>query len=156
VIDRPKKTEEQKNDKVDNVKGQNHKGERNQGDRKPGQGYRGKPKLVYKEKIEVTLDTVIPELPKKDQRLSMPDDEAHQKELDKIAKQIDELYKKMVIRYSAQTKIVRTTLPGKPTTRIINLLTRDIMTSLTFLKSSKRKEARLMKNFMLPTVKKRP
>lgn len=93
--DRPKKTEEQKNDKVDNVKGQNHKGERNQGDRKPGQGYRGKPKLVYKEKIEVTLDTVIPELPKKDQRLSMPDDEAHQKELDKIAKQIDELYKKM-------------------------------------------------------------
>jgi DNA repair exonuclease SbcCD ATPase subunit len=93
--DRQKKPEGQKNDKGPQEKGQQIKEERKFEERKPGQGYKGRPKLYYKDRIEVTLDTVIPDLPKKDQKLSMPDDEHNQKELDKIAKQIDELYKKM-------------------------------------------------------------
>merc|ERR1711907_478152 len=52
-------------------------------------------KKIHKEKINVTIDTEIPALPKKDERLKQPDDEAYHKRLDDIATQIDQLYKKM-------------------------------------------------------------
>jgi len=61
------------------------------------QPYVHKPrKPHYKEKIVVTLDTEVPELPKKNEIHPKPDDDAFQNELDKIQKSIDDLYKQMV------------------------------------------------------------
>ena len=47
----------------------------------------------------VTLETEIPDLPKKNEILPRPDDELFQAELDKIQKEIDDAYKKMVVEY---------------------------------------------------------
>lgn len=70
---------------------QEHKGEKPQYKHKPRNNY------YNREKIVVTLETEIPELPKKNEILHKPDDELFQAELDKIQKDIDDIYKKMVV-----------------------------------------------------------
>lgn len=58
--------------------------------------YVHKPKKThFREKIVVTLETEVPELPKKNEIHPKPDDDAFQNELDKIQKGIDDLYKQM-------------------------------------------------------------
>lgn len=49
----------------------------------------------YKEKFVVTLETVIPDLPKKNEMHPKPDDEVFQTQLDKVQKDIDDTYRKM-------------------------------------------------------------
>lgn len=71
---------------------------RNQEENKEAKApYQHKPRKLYtKVNMEITLDTVVPDLPKKNELIPKPDDEAFQNELDKIQKDIDECYKKMV------------------------------------------------------------
>jgi len=55
---------------------------------------RGK-KRPYKERVVVTLETVIPELPKKGEKLSEPDDTIHKQETEKLTLQITQIKAKM-------------------------------------------------------------
>lgn len=81
------------NDKPKRQEGE--KNERRHEENKERQPYVHKPRKVFKERTEVTLETVVPDLPKKNEIIAKPDDEAFQKELDKIQETIDECYKKM-------------------------------------------------------------
>jgi uncharacterized coiled-coil DUF342 family protein len=69
----------------------------NQEENKENKGqYVHKPKKnYYKERIVVTLETEVPDLPKKNELHPKPDDDHFQNELDKIQKSIDDLYKQM-------------------------------------------------------------
>jgi len=65
---------------------------------KEGKGqyhYKSKNKPHYKDRIVVTLETEVPELPKKNELYPKPDDDVFQNDLDKIQKDIDDCYKKM-------------------------------------------------------------
>lgn len=87
----------QKNEKRENnkEKGEDRK-DKPEGEKKRGGNYKNRGgRNQFREKLEVTLDTVIPPLPKKEERLAEPNEDAHEKELDKISAEIEELYKKM-------------------------------------------------------------
>ena len=78
--------------------------EEHKGEREPREPFKYKPRHrgLAGEKIIVTLETVIPDLPKKNDIHPEPSDEAFQAELDKFQKDVDDCYKKMV-PYITQT-----------------------------------------------------
>ena len=53
-------------------------------------------KKQFRERIMVTLETVIPELPKKSEKLSEPDTKVYDAEYERMQKEIDAIYVKMV------------------------------------------------------------
>lgn len=96
--DRPKRTDGQKNDHQNSKndrRDDNNKEERKYDDRKRGGGYKYKGRSTYKEKLIVTLDTVIPPMPKPSERIAQPDENQHERDLKKIEDEIQELYKRM-------------------------------------------------------------
>lgn len=72
-----------------------HKGPRKQ----PGEFHYRKPYFKRKEKgerEEITLETKVPELPKKNERINQPDDAQFEKQIQNLYAEIDDLYAKMV------------------------------------------------------------
>ena len=53
-------------------------------------------KKPYKERVMVTLETVVPEMPKKHEKLAEPDTKVYDAEYEKLQKEIDATYLKMV------------------------------------------------------------
>lgn len=83
----------EKRDRDDKDRDHHHKKDRHHEERKHGEGQKYRPRNQYKEKLNVTLETVIPEMPK--DRLTQPDEKELDTKLDKIEDEIDALYKKM-------------------------------------------------------------
>jgi len=81
-------------------------------------------KKQYKEKIVVTLETVIPDLPKKNEKLTEPDTKFFDAEHERLRKEVDGIYQKMndMIRTEKEKLGISTKETGVETKNLKELL----------------------------------